>query len=445
MLMLARLFLEGTEADDTFFRIISSHEVFVPTPYISFCFLLGFLSGVCRGLQVVFNTKYTLQCGCRDPRIPEQLREQMLVREAKLRWFNERKSIKDRLKNQYEYVQKEHVDDEVKRSYYTDLVRWWAIQVNEEIPNIRMEFDFISRRPEHQKHLEELKKQHDKIPARKPFVITKEMARNKVFGPSYPSQPSMSLEQFRRVQIENQSFPEASLHGEDIVETFKGDVRRVDPADRLAKADAKDEEEDDEKEDRDDPEYRAKLQDMDAYKDENRAGSGNTYRRLKHGVEYINDDEPAFIKRFKKKAGMKTTEEELNAKRTRNLREGTDEYFEDRADEVPQIVILEASTNGLQVTESDVERYKVELKQKQDKEEALRQEEKECVDPDTGKLKFRKPTKTRQENALVFKTKEDLMQKVEKSSDKEKSIHVTKTKATSKSLLSFNDEDEESA
>jgi len=137
------------------------------------------------------------------------------------------------------------------------------------------------------------------------------------------------------------------------------------------------------------------------------------------GVQFVEQDEPAFLKRFKARVGYQEPTS-VEDKFTENQEDG--EERPDQEDEKPQVVVLKPG--DLTAEEADKELEKI------PKEEDLPYS--------GGKITFKKPVGETEEKSSDLKVT---------SGNKEKSSNKkieNKTKAVkNKCLLSFDDEEEE--
>ncbi|GFR82103.1 hypothetical protein ElyMa_004089400 [Elysia marginata] len=150
----------------------------------------------------------------------------------------------------------------------------------------------------------------------------------------------------------------------------------------------------------------------------------------RHGVQYVNNEEPSFIKRFKQRIGHKD-EADINAKRNIPNFDDDDSDEDDtqpeREDEKPVVVVLKDG----HLTEEEAQSEQTKIDQG-----PARLDE---------KIKFKKPTKR-----TAAPTEEVSDDSLGSNSTKKKKDETKKAKnsassksAHNKSLLSFGDEEEE--
>ncbi|XP_013394316.1 immunoglobulin-binding protein 1 [Lingula anatina] len=204
--------------------------------------------------------------------IPPDLIGMARSRQSKIERFKKQKATESKLKELYEKVKEPHIDDEVKREYYTTLLNKWVNSSLDELDSIEMELTLLAGRSkmggreESGEMSKETKKTQQKQSFR-PFIITKNDLQKKVFGMGYPGVPTYTLDEFyeqtyKNLQPEQQSGPS--------MQDMANDPELAATADEQAAI------EKERKEEMDDPEELAKARNWDAWKDDHRRGEGNT-------------------------------------------------------------------------------------------------------------------------------------------------------------------------
>ncbi|KAF8562264.1 hypothetical protein P879_11660 [Paragonimus westermani] len=120
----------------------------------------------------------------------EQTSSAACNREAKIKRYKERKDLEENLKRLAVYVEQPHVDDEIKRDYYSTLIRLWICLVKDELPTLKQEDQLLSLSSEQLQ-----RKKEPVAKPMKPFIITRDAIQAAVFGAGYPSLPTMSLDE----------------------------------------------------------------------------------------------------------------------------------------------------------------------------------------------------------------------------------------------------------
>ncbi|KAF5398697.1 Immunoglobulin-binding protein 1, partial [Paragonimus heterotremus] len=274
----------------------------------------------------------------------EQTTSAVHNREAKIKRYKEKKDLEENLKRLAIYVEQPHVDDEVKRDYHSTLIRFWICLVKDELPTLKQEEQLLSLSPEQLQG-----KKEPVTKPMKPFIITRDAIQAAVFGAGYPSLPTMSLDELCTHQVQKGIFPSPKPISTDKVPS----VRRIDPSETEKEAAEKKAAEEDALEDADDPQRLLKARQWDEFKDETRkveistvCHADVTYNSVgvfihtsevmprKASVQYIQNSEPSFIRKFKEHAGI-PCEPTIDSKRT-ELHKNSDDG--DRPDEQPQLV-----------------------------------------------------------------------------------------------------------
>ncbi|XP_041371925.1 immunoglobulin-binding protein 1-like [Gigantopelta aegis] len=202
-------------------------------------------------------------------------------RQAKIKEFMERKEMERRLNELREHVEQEHMDEDLKRDYYTTLLKKWVIIAREELDAVSYEIPILE-------HREKLKQENkDATPTAsdqevktkkqgfRPFILTKSMLQKEVFGLGYPSLPTYTLDEFFDQKVKDGTFK--------VSKSDQGPMSLQERTSNPEQAAKEDEEYDAEKErkiEEDDEDELKKAREMDEYKDDHRRGWGNRMNRL---------------------------------------------------------------------------------------------------------------------------------------------------------------------
>ena len=190
----------------------------------------------------------------------------------KLKKFQQQKEMIQKLKELSVAVEKEHVDDEVKREYYITLCKKWVDKSLEELDSLNCEVTMLKFREQSIKDgLEEPpkpKKGPEKKETFRPFIITKDMIQKKVFGAGYPSLPTLTIEEFYEQKVQDGTFQIPGSGGHSMQDWAK------DP-EKDSQAKEKEDEEKEKKIEEDDEETLQKAREWDEWKDDHRRGWGN--------------------------------------------------------------------------------------------------------------------------------------------------------------------------
>ena len=158
------------------------------------------------------------------------------------------------------------IDDDDKRKMYEKAIHSLQFQISSEVENLNMELGFLKNGPPPRPNINKLP------PPRKPMIIAKDKMQAKVFGAGYPSIPTMSVEEFAEQEMKavmpSQEF--ALFNQQMAAKNARG----------LKNKNYNVEIEENEKvpSDEDDSEQALyKKRQFDAFKDDNRRGSGNRH------------------------------------------------------------------------------------------------------------------------------------------------------------------------
>ncbi|XP_066879160.1 immunoglobulin-binding protein 1 isoform X2 [Kogia breviceps] len=113
-------------------------------------------------------------------------------RQAKIERYKQKKEVEHRLSALKSAVESGQADDECVREYYLlHLRRWIGISL-EEIESIDQEIKILRGKDSSKEASTSHSSRQDRPPM-KPFVLTRNMAKAKVFGAGYPSLASMTV------------------------------------------------------------------------------------------------------------------------------------------------------------------------------------------------------------------------------------------------------------
>ncbi|BFZ19545.1 hypothetical protein BsWGS_22584 [Bradybaena similaris] len=145
----------------------------------------------------------------------------------------------------------------------------------------------------------------------------------------------------------------------------------------------------------------------------------------RHGVQYVNNEEPAFIQQFKQKVGYKDGPDVNSKRNIPNFddHDDDDEEAPEKEEEKPVVVVIKSG---------DLTAEEAQAEQKLIEDGPARLDE---------KITFKKPVKRTKESPEDNAETEEVKTKQKKHSDKGKKSSAKMTKNTN--LLSFGDEDAE--
>ncbi|VDM34114.1 unnamed protein product [Hydatigera taeniaeformis] len=272
---------------------------------------------------------------------PALRRDPNVVREEKIRAYKVKKALEQRVENFLSF-DSPRVDDETLREESLALVRYWAYTAVEELKLIGEEVAILSRFSGSQGPSPPSSPTH--ITRRPPLLITREKIRAAVFGAGYPSLPTMTLDQFVELQVQQGLIPPPHSEKGNKLGSEEGIWRRFSPSEsvevkqeaetRAAREDAL--------EDAYSEEQRTKARNFDEFKDEHRRGSGNRANLFasKDLPEIVTDRIICSLSPFRTTV---VCQQKAQARRSAD----DDDDLRDREDEAPQVVA------GIGVSESE--------------------------------------------------------------------------------------------
>jgi len=151
-----------------------------------------------------------------------------------------------------------HDDDEIKRQLYTEQIKWWIQQAEEDIIALKDEAKLVqfSKDPFPQINNNNNVPATNKLPIDGPFTLmtTKDRLYREALGGGYPSLPTMTVQEFYDDLTKRQSQqPAPPPKSPPLSDEHLNEI--------------------------DDPLHRANVHQMDEYKDDHPRGSGNRYNR----------------------------------------------------------------------------------------------------------------------------------------------------------------------
>lgn len=190
-------------------------------------------------------------------------------RAEKIKRYNEQQEAK-RLLNALEVnFKKEHIDDDLKREYFTKLIQFYCNEAINELDSLEFEKVLL-------KHMATMKKSMLPKPMKrpptplKPIIITKDIAQKAVFGAGYPSMPTLTVQEFYEKRIKDGIFPDPN--------NLK--INSISLQDAAMSDSTQEHQEDQEEEiDTDDYHILEAMRQRDEFKDTHRRGWGNRMNR----------------------------------------------------------------------------------------------------------------------------------------------------------------------
>lgn len=217
-----------------------------------------------------------------EPRTPrtevEQLQRMAAQREHKLSKYREKKELSDQIKQLKIAISAEHIDDDVKREFYSKLLQSCIIEAKDELVTIDQEkaiLDHLARR-ETEGGAQGARPKRPPAPPKplRPIIITKDLVQKAVYGAGYPSLPTLTVEEFYEQRVREGIWmdPEQTKAAQKLALQNRTDEmeKELDEQDAVEK---------EEQLERDDPQDLENARAMDDWKDDHRRGYGNRHNR----------------------------------------------------------------------------------------------------------------------------------------------------------------------
>lgn len=198
-------------------------------------------------------------------------------RNSKIERFKEKKVLKTKVAELRVLVEKEHVDDEVKREFYMTQLKQWANYAVDEIDSCALEMQMLKHREEMQNQGRDpsaaSNRNSNKAKSFRPFILTKNALQKQVFGAGYPAIATMTVDEFYNEKIKEGSLSE-SVHGHGhSMQSWAADPEKD------ARERDKEEAEKEKKIEEEDEETIQRMRAMDDWKDDHRRGDGNRHNK----------------------------------------------------------------------------------------------------------------------------------------------------------------------
>lgn len=165
-------------------------------------------------------------------------------RNRKMEQYRHKKELDDQIKQIKILMDREYVDESVKRDFYVKLLESCVLETQDELKSIADERKIIEYRnkmrqenPDFDAGLQLAKKKHQTTPL-KPIIITKDAAQKAIYGIGYPSFPTMSVDEFYEDRVREGIFPDPSVVRDPNSlqsRAMRGDTTELDEQDEIKK------------------------------------------------------------------------------------------------------------------------------------------------------------------------------------------------------------------
>lgn len=135
-------------------------------------------------------------------------------RNTKIEQYRIKKELDDQIKQIKIVMEREHIDEDLKREFYIKLIRSSIMNAIDEIASVDQEKQIL----DHMSQIKHDNPDHDQPkPLRrptqplKPIIITKDAVQKAVYGLGYPSMPTMTVDEFYTQRVQDGVFPDPSV------------------------------------------------------------------------------------------------------------------------------------------------------------------------------------------------------------------------------------------
>ncbi|XP_044004681.1 immunoglobulin-binding protein 1 [Aphidius gifuensis] len=214
-----------------------------------------------------------------DKTVNEKKIEEMVnTRANTLQKYKKEKELKDKLQVLEQNMNSENIDDEMKRNYYTTLIKLYVFQAFEELNSLSQEKEILKYMAKIKVDGVDNKDKKYVQPKLKPIIITRNEVQKKVYGAGYPSLPVMSVSEFYEKKVADGEWPAGGEPGTTVGGKALTESTSVVGEYKEAQEDP-DKIEKERKIEEDSEEFLAQQRAMDEYKDTHRRGWGNRHNR----------------------------------------------------------------------------------------------------------------------------------------------------------------------
>lgn len=231
------------------------------------------------GERTITAVSKSVEIGVRDE--VQRLTQMAHQRNHKIQKYQQKKELKEQIEKLKIDLDKETVDDEIKRKFYIKLIKLCVWDAEDELIMLDQEIEILGHmtalRKSGGEESEEKKPKHpsarQNVPPLKPIIITRDNAQKAVYGLGYPSIPTFTVKEFYDQRVADGVFPSQQQIIDNSLQSRNRGV--IDEA----VEDEKIQVEEEIKEENEDPEHLQRARDMDDFKEDHRRGSGNRYNR----------------------------------------------------------------------------------------------------------------------------------------------------------------------
>lgn len=161
-------------------------------------------------------------------------------RNTKLEQYRLKKELNEEIKKIKLLMDREHIDDSLKRDFYLKLLQSSVIECGDELRSLAQESQMLEMLARN-----ELERPDAAKPSRrtqqqplKPIIITKDAFQKAVFGAGYPSLPTMSVDDFYENRVAEGIFPDPNVVRDPNsvqARSMRGEATELDEAEDIQK------------------------------------------------------------------------------------------------------------------------------------------------------------------------------------------------------------------
>lgn len=135
-------------------------------------------------------------------------------RNTKIEQYRIKKELDDQIKQIKIVMEREHIDDDLKREFYIKLIKSSIMNSIDEISSIDQEkqiLDHMSKLRHDDPDFDQPKPTRRPTQPLKPIIITKDAVQKAIYGLGYPSMPTMTVDEFYTQRVKDGVFPDPSV------------------------------------------------------------------------------------------------------------------------------------------------------------------------------------------------------------------------------------------
>lgn len=161
-------------------------------------------------------------------------------RNTKMEQYRFKKELNEEIKKIKILMDREHIDDSLKRDFYLKLLHSSVIEAQDELRSLAQESQILVMLARSQLDDPSGSRPAPRRPTQplKPIIITKDAFQKAVFGAGYPSLPTMSVDDFYENRVAEGIFPDPNVvHDPNSVQarSMRGEAPELDEAEDIQK------------------------------------------------------------------------------------------------------------------------------------------------------------------------------------------------------------------